>query len=197
MKRMAEDSFSLPQEKKRIRSLMAERRRNLPEGERAEKSRLIVEHLLKEPALRSAKTLMAYIPMKEEIELFPLLEKLLKTGVALAIPHIVGKGIMEAVYLPTLQDLIPGEYGIPTVREEICRPIRPEAIDCIIAPGVAFTKRGDRLGMGGGFYDRFFEKATRAYKIGAAYGFQILDELPAEAHDISMDSMITESGLLR
>ena len=74
------------------------------------------------------------------------------------------------------------------------RGSRPR-LDLIIVPAVAFDRRGNRLGRGKGFYDRLLQKA-KCPKIGIAYHFQLLDEIPAEPHDIPMDKIITEQGIL-
>jgi len=67
--------------------------------------------------------------------------------------------------------------------------------DVILVPGVAFSPGKVRLGYGGGFYDRFLA-ASDALKIGVAFSCQVLPELPAEAHDVRMDAIITENGMI-
>lgn len=70
--------------------------------------------------------------------------------------------------------------------------IDPEEIELVVVPAVAYDKRGNRLGRGKGFYDRLLQ-TTRATKIGVGYEFQLLDELPAEPHDVPMDVIITQN----
>lgn len=67
-------------------------------------------------------------------------------------------------------------------------------LDLIVVPGVAFDRRGGRLGRGKGYYDRLLS-GTRATKIGVAYHFQLLDEIPVEAHDVPMDMIITDESV--
>lgn len=69
-------------------------------------------------------------------------------------------------------------------------------IELIIVPGVAYDRKGNRLGRGKGFYDRLLA-STRATKMGVGYEFQLVDEIPAESHDIKMDFVITQSGVIR
>lgn len=71
----------------------------------------------------------------------------------------------------------------------------PAELELVIVPAVAYDRRGNRLGRGKGFYDRFLE-STRATKIGVGYDFQLYDELPAEVHDVPMDIIITQSEFL-
>lgn len=68
----------------------------------------------------------------------------------------------------------------------------PEEIELVVVPAVAYDRRGNRLGRGKGFYDRFLA-STKATKIGVGYEFQLLDEIPAEAHDVPMDMVITQN----
>ena len=86
-----------------------------------------------------------------------------------------------------------GEVTFPVKRGEIYEVPRGEAADAWICPGLAFTAAGDRVGFGGGWYDRFLAAAKpSAKKYGVAYRFQLFDELPREAHDILLDEVITE-----
>ena len=68
--------------------------------------------------------------------------------------------------------------------------------DCAIVPGIAFDVHGNRLGFGAGYYDRYFETAGEITKIALAYDFQILNEIPREDNDISMDAIITEKRII-
>ena len=65
------------------------------------------------------------------------------------------------------------------------------AIDLAVIPGVAFDRRGNRLGRGKGYYDRLLPRIPTAYKLGLCFPFQLLDQIPAEAHDIPMDEVLT------
>ena len=69
--------------------------------------------------------------------------------------------------------------------------VPPEDIDLLIVPGVAFTLQGDRMGYGGGYYDRFIPRCTRARVLALAFQEQIYDELPTEEHDLRIPLIIT------
>ncbi|MCM1440335.1 MAG: 5-formyltetrahydrofolate cyclo-ligase [Roseburia sp.] len=73
--------------------------------------------------------------------------------------------------------------------------IDPESIDLIIVPGVAYDRKGGRLGRGKGFYDRLLSE-TKATKIGVGYEFQLFDEIPQESHDVRMDAVITQRNTI-
>lgn len=134
---------------------------------------------------------MAYASTPEELQLTELFAACLAEGKTLAIPLIVGKGVMQAVEVPSLDALEVGEFNILTVKRELRKIVDPAQIDCVIVPGLAFDVSGGRLGMGGGFYDRFLPLAVNAKKIALAYDFQFVDSLPIETHDAKIDAILT------
>ncbi|MDE6243728.1 MAG: 5-formyltetrahydrofolate cyclo-ligase, partial [Muribaculaceae bacterium] len=67
-------------------------------------------------------------------------------------------------------------------------------MELIVVPAVAYDRRGNRLGRGKGYYDRLLA-TTKASKIGVAYEFQVVDDIPAESHDVPVDIVITENGI--
>ena len=71
-----------------------------------------------------------------------------------------------------------------------------DELDLIIVPGVAFDHAGHRIGRGGGFYDRLLPQ-YRAVRVGICFGFQYLETIPAQEHDIRMDWVVTETGILK
>ena len=179
-------------QKNRLRREMLQKRRQLSEEQRERLSRKILEHLYRELVYARSKTVMAYMSMPDEVQIGPLLEDCLRKGKRPAIPLIVGKGQMEAVLVPSMESLTEGAYGILTVREELRRIVPPEQIDCVIVPGAAFSGTGERLGLGGGFYDRFLRRCPNAHRIALAFSFQLVEKLPTEQHDIKVDQIITE-----
>lgn len=90
-----------------------------------------------------------------------------------------------------------GAYGIREPIPEKGEVINPEEIDMVICPLTAFDECCNRLGMGGGYYDRFLPKCTKAVKIGAAFMAQKTKEVPMEPHDIRLDMVVTESDIYR
>ena len=105
------------------------------------------------------------------------------------------KGQMEAVTLPDLDSLVEGEYGILTPDPAKSQVVAPEELDMIVVPGVAFDTRGERLGMGAGFYDAFMAKAVKAKRIALAYSCQLVANIPMEEHDELVHKIITEQGI--
>ncbi|MBR4904044.1 MAG: 5-formyltetrahydrofolate cyclo-ligase, partial [Selenomonadaceae bacterium] len=129
--------------------------------------------------------------MNDEINLHELFEACFDDKKNLAIPFIVSKGEMQAVEIPNFDSLEIGAFNILTVKKNLRNFIEPAQIDCIIVPGVAFDKNFNRLGMGGGFYDKFLPSAVNAKKIALAYDFQLVDNLPTEPFDAKIDMVLT------
>ena len=78
-----------------------------------------------------------------------------------------------------------------TVRRELRKFVEPAHINCVIVPGAAFDVQGGRLGLGGGYYDRFLPRAVNAVKVALACDFQLVEALPLEEHDAKIDAVIT------
>lgn len=178
--------------KKALRASIKQKRRALSIEYRQQASRKMQAELTRLPCYQAAEYIMLYMAMQDEVQLDELIAMVLKNGKKAVIPLVTGAGLMEAVELSDMADLVPDKYGIKTVSEEKRRLIAPDKIDLIIVPGVAFDKAGHRLGMGGGFYDRFMLRASRAVRAALAYDCQLLVSVPAEVHDLTVDYIITE-----
>jgi 5-formyltetrahydrofolate cyclo-ligase len=105
---------------------------------------------------------------------------------------------MEFVAVEKISDLTTSSWH-PQIREHglaEAQVVSPAEIAAIIVPGLAFTKRGQRLGRGGGYYDRYLASLpATTMKIGVCFALQIVETLPIEHHDQKMDVVITEEGL--
>jgi len=146
-----------------------------------------VENL--EPILKKD-VFLFYYPHKNEVDLRPLIEKLLKQGKTVLLPKTTDKDILP-IQINSLASLKEGKFSIP---EPEGTPFPKEKIDVVFVPGVAFDKKGNRIGYGKGFYDRFL-KDFDPIKVGVAFDFQVIDELPAEDHDEKVDFIITPTKI--
>ena len=104
---------------------------------------------------------------------------------------------MQPVFLPSMEYLEEGDFGILTVRQDCRCFVEFDDIDCIIVPGAAFDRSGNRLGLGGGYYDKFLERVPAAYRIALAFNYQIIDKIPTESHDAQVDLILTEMETLK
>lgn len=145
---------------------------------------------------KKAKTVFVFVSLKREADTMPLLIDLLQGGKTLCVPKITGDGTMDAVIINSLSDLQNGKFGIPEPAES-CPSIEKSEIDLAIIPCVAADECGNRLGKGGGFYDRFCENTDFKKFVVCPELFVIKGEkIPAEKHDVSADKVITEKRVI-
>jgi len=169
--------------------------------EQTQHAKSITPHLLNDPTLSPASTILAYASFGNEFSLDPFITAALGAGKRIAIPSIDwARKSMSAKQITNLDaDLIPGRYDIRVPREG-CPVVEPEQIDVILVPGLAFDRAGNRLGRGAGFYDRFIsalkDSGHNPTLIGVCHHAQIVDSVPTEPHDHRVDRVITELGPL-
>jgi 5-formyltetrahydrofolate cyclo-ligase len=150
-------------------------------------------------AYRSASCVMAYVTFGSEFETGDFIADLLAQGKQLLLPR-VERG-SRALTLHAVQDparqLEAGVWGIRQPRAD-CPAAAASQVDFVLVPGVAFTARCERLGYGGGFYDRFIHGlASRPALVAAAYSVQLVPELPLSESDQRVDLVITEGAEYR
>ncbi len=184
-----------PSPKPALRVEMRARRDAMSDKERNSASRRIVEKLLQHPDVHRAKTVMLFANYGSEVVTDDLAKELLKRGKALAYPKITSvAGLMTLWRVKNLDALIPQKMGIRAPDVTRSTPIEPITVDCVIYPGLAFTKGLWRLGQGGGYYDRLSTKiADNCARIGVCFETQIVDELPHYGHDAQVHWVVTEA----
>jgi 5-formyltetrahydrofolate cyclo-ligase len=150
-----------------------------------------------EPQLRSAHTILFYAPLVDELDVWPLLEKLLKTNQACALPAFdAEKQFYSARRVKNLEtDVFTGKFGVSEPLPE-CEIIPLNRFDLVLVPGMAFDESGNRLGRGKGFYDRILAAAS-GIKCGVGYDFQLLESIPTEPHDAKVNFIFTPSRCMR
>lgn len=132
---------------------------------------------------------------KKEINTLGFIAELLRKNISVHVPFIDSEKVMHPAKLTDLEELVEAPFGLLQPKE-IVRPVR-DSFDVIFVPGLAFDRRGNRLGYGKGYYDRFLNEQKNALKIGLCFDFQLLDEIHAEAHDVPVDWIISEKELLK
>ncbi len=169
--------------------------------EQSQHADAIAPHLLTDPAIADATTLLAYAAFTPELSLDPFIRAALPMGLHIAIPTIDwARKSMSARRIANLDDdLVTGRYDIRVPRDG-CALVEPEQIDVIILPGLAFDRAGNRLGRGAGFYDRYIsalkDSGHNPTLIGVCHHAQIVESVPTEQHDHRVDRVITELGPL-
>lgn len=180
-------------DKEEIRRQMRMKRRALLPPEQQRAAQAILARLRADEAYQSARSVMAYMACRGELSLDPVIADVLLQGKTLLLPRCEAPGVMTARRVERLSQLKAGAYGLQEPDED-CE-IASE-IDLILVPGTAFDAAGNRIGQGGGYYDRFLA-GTRAVRIGVCHGFALLERVPAGAHDVRMDKVMTPERTIR
>jgi 5-formyltetrahydrofolate cyclo-ligase len=169
--------------------LRGQMRRQLPTAEVRAHSAAVWERLSVLPAFAGAKSVMAYVSTGNEIETHGLIRQLLAMGQRVSVPAFAGEYV-PAEIRDFDEDLVGGKFGILEPRTVI--PAQPEVW---LVPGLAFDVKGNRLGRGQGHFDALLSRAS-GVKIALAHDFQVLDEVPADVHDVPVDFIVTESRVV-
>ncbi|SFD02758.1 5-formyltetrahydrofolate cyclo-ligase [Butyrivibrio sp. YAB3001] len=185
--------------KEEIKKKALSARDGLKLNERAEYSRIIFNRLIEDEHYKNAENVLVYASMGSEVITDEIITYSLNEGKKVFCPKITDKKnrVMEFVNINGLDDLKEGFFGIrePEITEKSLifdnNVAHNQAI--VIVPGVAFDYEGNRIGYGGGYYDRFLSKNINFYKAALSFGVQVFEEtLPVEPHDIRLDAVITE-----
>lgn len=167
-------------------------------------SRVICAQFVANPIYQQAKTVMWYSHCRTEVRTQQALLGELATGKRTVIPYCTideqGHNKLGLWWLEDFAELEPGMWGIlepPQHRwGELEKEIPPEQIDCVMVPGVAFDRNGGRLGNGAGYYDRLLKSVrTDTVLIGVCFESQLFKQVVIEAHDVTMDFVMTEKAL--
>jgi 5-formyltetrahydrofolate cyclo-ligase len=161
-------------------------------------SERIKVNLFSTPEFMDAKTVMFYISKGSEVRTWEMIKNTVSMGKTVCVPLTDVKGNTITPYeVKSNQDLGKGHFGIPEPRKDYCREVDAKDIDVVIVPGTAFDRKGERIGYGKGYYDRFLSRAANAKSIGLAYGFQVVQRIPSERHDVKVDIIVTERLVIR
>lgn len=171
-------------DKKELRKQLITKRKSMHNEEFERKSLNICNKLLNSSQYLKSKVIYCYYSVNKEVDLLPFIKQALDDKKIIAFPKVKGKDMLFYT-IRHLEELEPGYFNIPEPPETTPAPKG----DLIIVPGVAFSKKGERLGYGGGFYDRFLD-GNSIYTIGVAFDYQIMDSLPTEEHDKQLDEII-------
>lgn len=176
----------LHREKQKVRELLAQKRRIMPVDERTIQSTKILEQVESLPVFQSAKTILLYYPVQNEVDVLSLVKRY-KHEKTILFPVSHRRGMTVHPYAGNAM-MHRGKFGIP----EPTTPAYEGTIDLMIVPAVAFDKKGRRLGRGGGYYDRFIKKIkNHTFTLGVAYDFQMIDEVPSARHDQRVQGVVT------
>lgn len=191
--------MEMKKEKRALRKKIIQERDRFSRAEIIEKSASIANKLYALPVYRKAKVVMFFVSFGSEVDTRPMIEGTIQTGKLALVPKAIPetRELIPSKVIDWVHDLEPGSYNIPEPSQESLRPQDPEVIDLLIVPGVGFDLDGGRLGYGGGYYDRFFERLKPGVPLVAlAFEMQIIPHIPLEDWDRRVDIIITEQRVI-
>jgi 5-formyltetrahydrofolate cyclo-ligase len=183
----------MPLTKPELRKFIDARRKQLEEAAIDASNRRVMENLLSIPAYRQAKTIFCFVGTPAEIDTKPIILDALAQGKRVGVPRCITKGVMRAYEIRALSDLQNGKYDIEEPKEG-CIYVDPREIDFVIAPCVTCNATGQRLGYGGGFYDRYLESLS-VPKAALCRSALMYEEIPLESHDKPVDIVVTDQQI--
>ncbi|WP_020402846.1 5-formyltetrahydrofolate cyclo-ligase [Gracilimonas tropica] len=188
---------SLKEQKQELRDEVLTKRGKMPQKEWLSKSLRITEALTDSKFYDSSKVVHTYISMnqRKEVSTDELIEELFESDKKVVVPITnFSDHSLTHIELHSFGELITNKWGVrePGKKQDI---VAVEALDLIVIPMAAADRKGNRLGYGKGFYDRFLEQ-SKALKAGLVFSDFVYDEIPVEDFDVKLDVIITEDELI-
>lgn len=186
--------MNIYERKKQLRHKVLSRAAKLEADYKKKSSRAITERLLTMEGFQKAKTVFCFVGRRNEVDTRDIIEFCIAQGKTVAVPLVISKGIMEAKEIQSLDSL---EIGINNILEPSAsaRTVDKSEIDFGIIPCVSCSHSGDRLGFGGGFYDRYM-RGTHFTRACVCYEKLTEEDIPMSRYDLKMDYLITETGII-
>lgn len=190
-----EEKSDIQKIKKDLRKKMMSKALALPEVYKTDADARITDLLLGLPEYKRASTVFCFVGVAHEINTRPFLEQVLADGKRLAVPLCVGKGVMEARRIFSLDELKRGYYGLyePDKSSEF---VPMDEVEFAVIPCVTADHRGNRLGHGGGYYDTLFNKYNNV-PAAIICRERMCGEVPTEPFDHRFSITVTEDGVFR
>jgi len=185
--------------KKALKEQIFSKRSSLSANEIKKKSASIKTNLYSLQEFNKSKNILFYVSFDNEVDTQEIIRELLgKKGKNIIVPYVEeGNSILQISELQNFNELEPKTFGILEPKLKHIRKFKPNNLDLVIIPGIAFDLAGNRIGYGYGYYDRFLKQMKHDIKkIALAYEFQIVERIPAEKHDARMDMIVTEKKII-
>jgi 5-formyltetrahydrofolate cyclo-ligase len=189
---------SLQELKKRLREQAHANRNAQPDKD--ELSQQICARFVSLPEYTDARAVMFYVDVRSEVRTRHYLPTALTHGKKIVVPWCNAAGELELFHLESMDELALGMYKIlepkPELRTLPAKQVAATDLDLVMVPGVAFDRRGARMGHGKGYYDKLLQHARPdAALVALAFECQLFPEVPTAAHDIFMDKIITQQAI--
>ena len=170
-----------------LRKKMKEQKRSMTQEQIIRASERLGELFASCEPYRKANTIYFYLPYNQEVRTVPMLERALLEGKRVAVPKVYGDE-MRFIYIENLSGIAPGSFGIPEPVAD--GPVADDPTALVLMPGLAFDRQGNRMGYGGGFYDKFLNQEPNHPTVALCYEFQMQPSLPVEAYDVPVDLVL-------
>src|SRR3989338_3601290 len=180
--------------KAQLRTMLLHRLKQQREDERRRKSEAIWRKLCRLAAFRRAARVCCYVALPYEVQTWRMIEQMLSRGKRVAVPVVQrrAKRLSLSEIRDPAKELARGAFGVWEPVPEARRPVRPRDLDLVLVPGLAFDRRGHRLGHGHGYFDRFLARLPKATPtVGFAFRFQLLARLPVSNRDYAVQTVLT------
>ena len=183
-------------DKNLIRKTVLCQRRALSAPEKSQAESVMLESLFNWEVFKNAGVIHIFISKSDEPDTRPIIEHCWSSGKKIAVPVVLPDTFdLFHSEFKSFDDLVFGMHKTQEPSPKLRIKINPESFDLVIVPGVAFDRKGGRLGHGKGYYDRFLE-ITSAFRLGLAFDCQLLENVPTELHDVPMNAILSESGIV-
>ena len=159
-------------------------------------SKEIFRHLLNSELWQESRVIHTFLPQNTEPNTFPLVQESLRTQRRVQVPKVAGPSHLTHHWLDDIKLLKKSSWGIPEIQDSADSEADLSEIDLVLVPGLAFSRKGARLGQGRGYYDRFLSQLNGTTTLGVGFDWQLLEDIPEELHDIQLDGVVKESQLL-
>lgn len=178
--------------KKNLRREMKSLRKSIPPEEKAEYERKIRENFFGSDIYKKAKMILTFISFGDEPDTREILKRAWSDHKITAVPRCMAESKMSFYVIGSMDDCTEGAYGIPEPSLE-CAPadLSGEDIICLV-PGLAFDRKGGRMGYGGGYYDRFLKQHPNIKTFGCCCEMFVTEQVPMENTDIRLKGLITD-----
>ncbi len=185
--------------KAEIRKEVGQKRDSISMEERDEKSKRIMDTLFSLKEFKDAMVVHFFVNIKSEVFTCEMIKGALAVGKRVVVPFIdsANRRLLLSEIKDYEKDLTPGYWGILEPKRESFRETSIDDVDLMVIPGLAFDKKGGRIGYGAGYYDRLLSvRKKKMPLITVAYELQIVEDVPTHERDVSVDKIVTESRVI-
>lgn len=189
-------SDQVKRQKQEFRVQMKEKLKNMTCTDYTLLNEKVLQRFFELSMIKQARKIMIYYSIEREVATIPMIERLLQQDKQVYLPICRADKDLDAGLITGLEGLVERKFKLkePAPGGII---LSPEELEVIVIPGLAFDRKGYRLGHGVGYYDRFLVKThPKSRKIGLAYDFQVISQLPADGYDIPVNGILTPNTWL-